>query len=96
MGAARAYTDAGFAVGVYSTPYLWETVVGNFELGVIRSGVQRERRPGTRHSTGVVTTASIQGGAGRHGPVGAESGATRTSPVPGSRSISASGSTSTA
>ena len=31
-GAARAYTDAGYAIGVYSTPYLWETVVGDFRL----------------------------------------------------------------
>ncbi len=33
-GAARAYTDAGYAVGIYSTPYLWETVVGDLRLGV--------------------------------------------------------------
>lgn len=34
-GAARAYTDAGYAIGIYSTPYLWETVVGGFSLGVV-------------------------------------------------------------
>ncbi|MDO9496896.1 MAG: hypothetical protein Q7J48_14420 [Nocardioides sp.] len=33
-GAARGYVDAGYAIGVYSTPYLWEGVVGDFELGV--------------------------------------------------------------
>ncbi|KAA1415343.1 hypothetical protein F0U44_21920 [Nocardioides humilatus] len=33
-GAARAYTDAGFSIGIYSTPYLWETVVGGYSLGV--------------------------------------------------------------
>lgn len=33
-GAARAYTDAGYGIGIYSTPYLWETVVGSFRLGV--------------------------------------------------------------
>jgi hypothetical protein len=33
-GAARAYTDAGYAIGIYSTPYLWEEVVGDFSLGV--------------------------------------------------------------
>ncbi|KAA1426877.1 hypothetical protein [Nocardioides antri] len=33
-GAARGYTEAGYAIGVYSTPYLWETVVGDFRLGV--------------------------------------------------------------
>ena len=32
-GAARGYTDAGYAIGIYSTPYLWETVVGDYELG---------------------------------------------------------------
>lgn len=33
-GAARAYTEAGYTIGVYSTPYLWEGVVGRFRLGV--------------------------------------------------------------
>lgn len=33
-GMARGYTDAGFAIGVYSTPYLWESVVGDLALGV--------------------------------------------------------------
>ncbi|WP_183092312.1 hypothetical protein [Nocardioides stalactiti] len=33
-GAARAYTEAGYSIGVYSTPYLWDGVVGDFELGV--------------------------------------------------------------
>lgn len=33
-GAARAYTDAGYTIGVYSTPYLWEEVVGDLSLGV--------------------------------------------------------------
>ena len=33
-GAARAYTEAGYAIGIYSTPYLWETVVGDYSLGV--------------------------------------------------------------
>ncbi|MDP2774210.1 MAG: hypothetical protein Q8O61_11720 [Nocardioides sp.] len=33
-GAARGYVDAGYAIGVYSTPYLWDGVVGGFELGV--------------------------------------------------------------
>lgn len=33
-GLARAYRDAGFRIGVYSTAYLWEQVVGDFELGV--------------------------------------------------------------
>lgn len=34
-GAARGYTDAGFQIGAYSTPALWETVVGGFTLGGI-------------------------------------------------------------
>lgn len=33
-GVARAYTDAGYAIGVYSTPYLWQQVVGDLALGV--------------------------------------------------------------
>ncbi|MDR6210516.1 hypothetical protein QE364_002227 [Nocardioides zeae] len=33
-GVARAYTDAGYAIGVYSTPYLWEQVVGDLALGI--------------------------------------------------------------
>jgi hypothetical protein len=33
VGAVRGYTDAGFQVGAYSTPLLWETVVGDFTLG---------------------------------------------------------------
>ena len=34
-GAARGYTDAGYQIGAYSTPLLWETVVGDFTLGGI-------------------------------------------------------------
>lgn len=33
-GAARAYTDSGFRIGVYSTPHLWSRVVGGLRLGV--------------------------------------------------------------
>jgi hypothetical protein len=32
-GAARGIRDAGLDVGAYSTPYLWEAVVGDFSLG---------------------------------------------------------------
>lgn len=34
-GAARGYTDAGLQIGAYSTPLLWEAVVGDFTLGGI-------------------------------------------------------------
>ncbi|GAA4824818.1 hypothetical protein ACFQ0K_17885 [Nocardioides caeni] len=34
-GVARGYVDAGFRIGVYSTPHLYETVVGNLSLGGI-------------------------------------------------------------
>jgi hypothetical protein len=34
LGAAQGYADAGYRVGVYSTPHLWETVVGDLSLGV--------------------------------------------------------------
>lgn len=33
-GMARGYREAGFAIGVYSTPYLWDVVVGDLALGV--------------------------------------------------------------
>ena len=33
-GAARGYTDAGYRIGAYSTVLLWQTVVGDFSLGV--------------------------------------------------------------
>jgi len=33
-GLARGYRDAGYEIGVYSTPYLWEGVVGDLALGV--------------------------------------------------------------
>ncbi|TQK71485.1 hypothetical protein [Nocardioides sp. SLBN-35] len=32
-GVARGYTDAGFAIGVYSTPHLYQRVVGDLSLG---------------------------------------------------------------
>jgi hypothetical protein len=34
QGAAAAYVDAGYRIGVYSTPYLWQHVVGDLTLGV--------------------------------------------------------------
>ena len=33
-GTARGYQDAGYAIGVYSTPALWDIVVGDLALGV--------------------------------------------------------------
>jgi hypothetical protein len=33
-GAARGYTDAGFAIGAYSTQALWAHVVGDLRLGI--------------------------------------------------------------
>lgn len=33
-GAARAYTEAGFAVGVYSTTALWKRAVGGLRMGL--------------------------------------------------------------
>ena len=33
-GLARGYREAGYRIGIYSTPYLWEQVVGDFALGV--------------------------------------------------------------
>jgi hypothetical protein len=34
VGAARGYTDAGYPIGTYSTPALWEGVVGDLRLDV--------------------------------------------------------------
>lgn len=34
QGAARGYAEAGYRVGVYSTPYLWQRIVGDLSLGV--------------------------------------------------------------
>jgi hypothetical protein len=33
-GLARGYKEAGYRVGIYSTPYLWESVVGDLALEV--------------------------------------------------------------
>jgi hypothetical protein len=34
LGAAQGYADAGYRVGVYSTPHLWQSVVGDLSLGL--------------------------------------------------------------
>ena len=34
VGAAQGYLDAGYRIGVYSTPYIWESLVGDLALGV--------------------------------------------------------------
>jgi hypothetical protein len=34
LGAAQGYLDAGYRIGVYSTPYIWESLVGDLSLGV--------------------------------------------------------------
>ena len=34
VGAAQGYADAGYRVGVYSTPHLWASVVGDLSLGL--------------------------------------------------------------
>jgi len=34
VGAAQAYSDAGYAIGTYSTPVLWRSIVGSLSLGV--------------------------------------------------------------
>ena len=34
LGAAQGYRDAGYGVGTYSTPALWEAVVGSLSLGL--------------------------------------------------------------
>jgi hypothetical protein len=34
QGVGRGYTDAGYAIGIYSTPLLWSRIVGDLELGL--------------------------------------------------------------
>ena len=34
QGVARGYADAGYEVGIYSTPLLWSQVVGDLALGL--------------------------------------------------------------
>jgi hypothetical protein len=34
LGAARAYAEAGYRIGVYSTPAIWAGIVGDLSLGV--------------------------------------------------------------
>ena len=63
-GAARGYTDAGYQIGAYSTPLLWETVVGGFTLG----GVPEWRAAGQTSMTEALERCgddwSFQGGPG--------------------------------
>ena len=61
-GAARGYTDAGYGIGIYSTPYLWDIVVGDFRLG----GVPEWRAAGQTSRAEALNRCgadwSIQGG----------------------------------
>jgi hypothetical protein len=62
-GAAKGYTDAGYAVGVYSTPYLYANVAGGLRMGVPEwraAGQTSEREARSRCGTDWV----IQGGRG--------------------------------
>lgn len=61
-GVARGYVDAGFRIGVYSTPSLYERVVGDFDLG----GVPEWRAAGQTSKAEAINRCgddwSIQGG----------------------------------
>jgi hypothetical protein len=61
-GAAEAYADAGYRVGVYSTPYIWSTIVGDLSLGLPewRAAGQTSRAEALRRCG---DDWSIQGGA---------------------------------
>ena len=63
-GAARAYTDSGYQIGAYSTPVLWDTVVGDFTLG----GVPEWRAAGQTSQDEALRRCqddwSFQGGSG--------------------------------
>lgn len=60
-GSRRGYEDAGYRVGVYSTPYLWEQIVGDLALGVPewRAAGQTSRREALARCG---SAWSIQGG----------------------------------
>jgi len=63
-GAARGYVDAGFPIGVYSTPALYESVVGDLSLGGVpewRAAGQTSMAEALRRCEG---DWSIQGGDG--------------------------------
>lgn len=61
-GVARGYVDAGFRIGVYSTPSLYERVVGDYDLG----GVPEWRAAGQTSRAEALNRCgadwSIQGG----------------------------------
>jgi hypothetical protein len=61
-GVARGYVDAGFKIGVYSTPNLYERVVGDYSLG----GVPEWRAAGQTSRSEALSRCgpdwSIQGG----------------------------------
>lgn len=61
-GVARGYVDAGFRIGVYSTPSLYERVVGDYDLG----GVPEWRAAGQTSKAEALRRCgddwSIQGG----------------------------------
>ncbi len=63
-GAARGYTDSGFGIGVYSTPALYEGVVGELSLG----GVPEWRAAGQTSQAEALSRCgpdwTIQGGDG--------------------------------
>lgn len=63
-GAARGYTQAGYHIGVYSTPALWDGVVGTLSLG----GVPEWRAAGQTSQAEALSRCgpdwSIQGGPG--------------------------------
>lgn len=63
-GAARGYRDAGYEIGVYSTPSLWSGVVGRYSLG----GVPEWRAAGQTSQEEALNRCGadwmIQGGTG--------------------------------
>ena len=80
-GAAKGYTDAGFTVGTYSTPYLWRGVVGDLALNVPewRAAGQTSQAEALRRCRGDWV---IQGGRGVLGQW-VESGRDRNVTCPG-------------
>ena len=84
QGAARGYADAGYRVGVYSTPTLWAAVVGDLALGLPewRAAGQTSRAEALdRCGPRLVASRA----AGRCSVSGSSRGGTRTSPARASR-----------
>ena len=80
LGAAQGYADAGYRIGVYSTPAIWAGIVGDLSLGVPEwraAGQTSQEEALSRCGTDWL----IQGGVGGARAVGRGRAGTATSPA---------------